>query len=256
MYLHNLALKAAIDSVYSTYLPKGMHPFTYISLEITPTHLDVNVHPTKHEVHFLYEDEIIDKIKRRIELKLLGSNTSRTFYKQLRLPGITNPDMEDNENIAILKNIDKERMNKDRVRTDSKEQKLDKFLLQKQILYQEANNLNSTSFSRIEDESFKINAARKSGVLLTSIKQMQENVDRRLNVMLRKILKDLVFVGIVNQTYALFQYDTKLYLCNTSKFWYVSEHIATFTYSQFLLYFFFFFKHNFRKFINIFYKVK
>ncbi|XP_018791900.1 PREDICTED: DNA mismatch repair protein Mlh1 [Bactrocera latifrons] len=212
------ALKAAVDNIYSTYLPKGMHPFTYISLEITPTHLDVNVHPTKHEVHFLYEDEIIDKIKRRIELKLLGSNTTRTFYKQLRLPGISNIDMEDNENEASLKNFDKERMDKDRVRTDSKEQKLDKFLLQKPIPNQEVNNSNSTSFTHIEDESFKINTARKSELLLTSIKQMQENVERRLNVMLRKILKDLVFVGIVNEAYALFQYDTKLYLCNTSKF--------------------------------------
>lgn len=207
-----------------------MHPFSYISLEITPTHLDVNVHPTKHEVHFLYEDEIIDKIKRRIELKLLGSNTSRTFYKQLRLPGIINPDMEDNENEALLKIFDKERMDKDRVRTDSKEQKLDKFLLQKPNPHQEVKNLNSTSFAHIKNGSFKTNAARKSEVLLTSIKQMQENVERRLNVMLRKILKDLVFVGIVNQTYALFQYDTKLYLCNTSKFWYVSMHVATLIY--------------------------
>ncbi|XP_011184409.2 DNA mismatch repair protein Mlh1 [Zeugodacus cucurbitae] len=214
--VESIALKAAIDNVYSTYLPKGMHPFTYISLEITPTHLDVNVHPTKHEVHFLYEDEIIDKIKRRIELKLLGSNTSRTFYKQLRLPGVTDPDMEDSENVTILKNVDKERMDKDRVRTDSKEQKMDKFILQKPN--EKESDFNTTSFDRIEDESFKVNTTRKSGVLLTSIKQMQGNVERRLNVVLRKILKDLVFVGTVDQTYALFQHETKLYLCNTSKF--------------------------------------
>ncbi|CAD7012916.1 DNA mismatch repair protein Mlh1 [Ceratitis capitata] len=209
------ALKAAIDSIYSTYLPKGMHPFTYISLEITPTHLDVNVHPTKHEVHFLYEDEIIDKIKRRIELKLLGSNTSRTFYKQLRLPGINNPDVDDKSG-TNLKNNDKERLDKDRVRTDSKEQKLEKFLLQK-CLPKTVTNLNSKNNDNDGDETLSRSSKRKSG-LLTSIKEMQDNIDRRLNIRLRRTLKELVFVGIVDETYALFQQDTKLYLCNTCKF--------------------------------------
>lgn len=72
-----------MDQVYSLYLPKGMHPFLYISLMIDPKNVDVNVHPTKHEVHFLHEDAIIDKIKTVIELKLTGCNASRIFYTQV-----------------------------------------------------------------------------------------------------------------------------------------------------------------------------
>lgn len=205
-----------------------MHPFIYISLEMAPTQLDVNVHPTKHEVHFLYEDEIVDKIKRRIELKLLGSNTARTFYKQLRLPGLSSSE-HDNEETEV-KNKDKERNDKDRVRTDSKEQKLEKFLLQKQASGQTTKS-NSTSFSDMTDESLCVGTSRKSKVQLTSVKQMQDNIERRLNIMLRKTLKEIVFVGIVDQTYALFQQETKLFLCNTSKFWYVfsSNYIYHFT---------------------------
>ncbi|PIK36731.1 hypothetical protein BSL78_26435 [Apostichopus japonicus] len=76
------SLRKAIEAVYSTYLPKGMHPFLYLSLEISPQNVDVNVHPTKHEVHFLHEDDIIEDIQKMIEQKLLGCNSSRTYFAQ------------------------------------------------------------------------------------------------------------------------------------------------------------------------------
>lgn len=72
-----------MEQVYALYLPKGMHPFLYLSLKIDPRNVDVNVHPTKHEVHFLHEDAIVDKIKNAIELKLTGCNASRIFYTQV-----------------------------------------------------------------------------------------------------------------------------------------------------------------------------
>ena len=55
------------------------------SLEIASQNVDVNVHPTKHEVHFLHEDAIIENVQEAIETKLLGSNQSRTYYTQVRL---------------------------------------------------------------------------------------------------------------------------------------------------------------------------
>lgn len=72
-------LKRACEYVYSLYLPKHTHPFVYLSLELPPEQLDVNVHPTKREVHFLHEQEIIDAVSQAIETQLKGSNTSRTF---------------------------------------------------------------------------------------------------------------------------------------------------------------------------------
>lgn len=72
-----------MDQVYSTYLAKNTHPFVYISLELDPGTVDVNVHPTKHEVHFLNEDQIVDIIASAIEKKLLGTNNSRVFYTQV-----------------------------------------------------------------------------------------------------------------------------------------------------------------------------
>lgn len=80
------AIKKAIEQTYSTFLPKGGHPFTYLSLDIDPQRVDVNVHPTKRKVNFLNEDEIIEEICSTVRLKLSQVDTSRTFLTQSLLP--------------------------------------------------------------------------------------------------------------------------------------------------------------------------
>ncbi|CAB0000688.1 unnamed protein product [Nesidiocoris tenuis] len=77
------ALKKAVEQEYSIHLPSGGHPFVYLSLTLDPKNVDVNVHPTKHEVHFLHEDEIIESARKAVEAKLLGANRSRVFYTQV-----------------------------------------------------------------------------------------------------------------------------------------------------------------------------
>lgn len=85
------AIKKAIEQTYSAYLPKGGHPFVYLSLDIDPQRVDVNVHPTKREVNFLNEDEIIECICNNIREKLAQVDTSRTFTTQSLLPHSTRP---------------------------------------------------------------------------------------------------------------------------------------------------------------------
>lgn len=80
------AIKKAIEQTYANFLPKGGHPFTYLSLDIDPQRVDVNVHPTKREVNFLNEDEIIEEICGTIRLRLSQVDTSRTFLTQSLLP--------------------------------------------------------------------------------------------------------------------------------------------------------------------------
>lgn len=75
-------IKKAIEQTYSTFLPKNGHPFVYLSLEIDPQRVDVNVHPTKREVNFLNEDEIIQAICENIRDKLAAVDASRTFTTQ------------------------------------------------------------------------------------------------------------------------------------------------------------------------------
>lgn len=89
--VESTAIKKAVEQTYSTFLPKGGHPFLYLSLEIDPKRVDVNVHPTKREVNFLNEDEIIESICSEISLRLSTVDTSRTFTTQSLLPGANTP---------------------------------------------------------------------------------------------------------------------------------------------------------------------
>jgi DNA mismatch repair protein MLH1 len=82
------AIRKAIDATYSTFLPKGGHPFVYLSIDIEPQRVDVNVHPTKREVNFLHEDEIIERIVTAIQEQLAAVDTSRSYVlTQTLLPG-------------------------------------------------------------------------------------------------------------------------------------------------------------------------
>ncbi|KAK3294783.1 histidine kinase-like ATPase [Chaetomium fimeti] len=82
-------IRKAIEQTYSAFLPKNGHPFVYLNLEIDPHRVDVNVHPTKREVNFLNEDEIIQAICEHIRSKLAAVDASRTFLTQSLLPGGT-----------------------------------------------------------------------------------------------------------------------------------------------------------------------
>ena len=56
----------------------------------------MNVHPTKKEVHFLYEDRVVEGIISAFQSVLENANSSRTFYTQVLLPGASKPNEQGN----------------------------------------------------------------------------------------------------------------------------------------------------------------
>uniref|UniRef100_H2ZDT3 DNA mismatch repair protein S5 domain-containing protein n=1 Tax=Ciona savignyi TaxID=51511 RepID=H2ZDT3_CIOSA len=119
-------LKKALDSLYQTYLPKGGHPFVYLSLEMPANNLDVNVHPTKHEVHFLHEGTVVESVEKQVEAALLSCDSSRTFYMQKLLPTANTETTQ--KPTTTSKDKPQRVYDHQLVRTDSKLQKLDAFL--------------------------------------------------------------------------------------------------------------------------------
>jgi len=80
-------IRRCVEQVYLDYLPKGSHPFLYLNLTFPPANLDVNVHPTKNEVRFMDEEQVVDFIEDSIGGVLKGANSSRSFLMQTLLPG-------------------------------------------------------------------------------------------------------------------------------------------------------------------------
>uniref|UniRef100_A0A5K3F3E6 DNA_mis_repair domain-containing protein n=1 Tax=Mesocestoides corti TaxID=53468 RepID=A0A5K3F3E6_MESCO len=90
------SIKRAVEAAYAALLPhraaqlcigqarasaasSAASLFVYLSLELPTTSLDVNVHPTKAQVHFLHEDEVITCVRDAIEHFLLRSSGSRSL---------------------------------------------------------------------------------------------------------------------------------------------------------------------------------
>ena len=92
----NNTIKKALEQCYINYLPKQTHPFIYLSISLDPTTLDVNVHPTKREVVFLHEEEIISALVKCVGETLTSSNNSRHYDTHIQVPLTNFSSLHDN----------------------------------------------------------------------------------------------------------------------------------------------------------------
>ncbi|CAG8498812.1 19091_t:CDS:10 [Rhizophagus irregularis] len=225
--VENSSLKKAIESIYTTYLPKNTHPFAYLSLEINPQNVDVNVHPTKREVRFLNEDEVIAAVGDAIQESLAGANSSRTFLTQTLLPGAES--IETNTNLAenSIKKSGVKVLNYKLVRTDSRVQTLDDFcnpdntfnMQPKDNPKKGNNNFPNSSKNIVNSNVGSSNLKRKRerfDVRLTSILTLRKRLKEIEHKGLTELLANHTFVGCVDDslTLALVQHQTKLYMVN------------------------------------------
>lgn len=70
-------VSAALERGYGTFLPPGRHPVAALGVTLSPTFLDVNVHPRKTEIKFLHERAIFAGVQEAVEMVVqhLGPGT-------------------------------------------------------------------------------------------------------------------------------------------------------------------------------------
>jgi DNA mismatch repair protein MutL len=84
--IQDRSLGHAVAEAYHTLLPTGRHPVALIFLEMDPTDVDVNVHPTKREVKFRNGRQVFGTVQRAVRRTLVERapvsallHTSRTW---------------------------------------------------------------------------------------------------------------------------------------------------------------------------------
>ncbi|WP_212935305.1 DNA mismatch repair endonuclease MutL [Bacillus hominis] len=66
-YVRNYTLMKAVQQGYHTLLPVGRYPIGFLSIEMDPMLVDVNVHPAKLEVRFSKEQELLQLIEKTLQ---------------------------------------------------------------------------------------------------------------------------------------------------------------------------------------------
>ena len=216
----SINIRKAIEQTYSTFLPKGGHPFTYLSLEIDPQRVDVNVHPTKREVNFLSEDEIIEKICNDIRVKLANVDTSRTFMTQTLLPGARVPQGETSPDVgggATTSNgtnaTPKQRPYENNlVRTDAKLRKITTML--PPSTFRQSTETPGPADSQPGDMEYEYSDREAVTCRLHTIKELRAEVRDDMHNELTEIFAGHTFVGVVDERrrLAAIQGGVKLFL--------------------------------------------
>ena len=223
--VESTAIKRAIEQTYSSFLPKGGHPFAYIDLEIEPHRVDVNVHPTKREVNFLNEDEIIECICQKIKSNLTQVDSSRTFLTQTLLPGVRtmepaprDPESTDAEGRtpktpATMKKPYEHNL----VRTDSKVRKITSMLSPAVHNTTEAETTSSVLDEGMQYETTDREPLR---IALTSVKNLRASVRSAMHNALTETIASHTYVGLVDERRRItaIQSGVKLYLVDYGMF--------------------------------------
>ncbi|KAJ5340798.1 hypothetical protein N7541_009922 [Penicillium brevicompactum] len=234
--VESTALKRAIEQTYSSFLPKGGHPFVYLDLEIEPHRVDVNVHPTKREVNFLNEDEIIELVCTEIRSKLAEVDSSRTFLTQSLLPGVPTIESlqadqdasnevpgEGSKGTAVPKTpaTAKRPYENNLIRTDSKVRKITAMLSPAIASPRDPSNpdapteTTNPATSKLDDGlQYETTDRQPIKIALASIKGLRASVRSDIHNSLTEMFASHTYVGLVDERrrLAAIQFGVKLYL--------------------------------------------
>ena len=110
-YVRSKVILDAISEGYKSLIPINKHAVCFLNIEINPSKIDVNIHPTKLEIKFENEQEIYIQLRDHIRSSLLRSHLIgkyETFEKKEYVISKEKEKSSDDINKGILNNLEKE----------------------------------------------------------------------------------------------------------------------------------------------------
>ncbi|SCU81965.1 LADA_0C02124g1_1 [Lachancea dasiensis] len=240
-------IRRALNQVYGSFLAKGNKPFIFLSIRIRPDWVDVNVHPTKREVRFLRDEEIVERLASQLEDTLSKVDTTRSFKTTSIFTsnpvsvreGLGQPHSQLLNNMPVTpRNNKMHRQDNKLIRIDASQNKITSYLKSAEYSPTTAHQTRDTAISQdsggspqlsnIVNEKDSITpstnhdkksiytmlAKGKTDVNLSSIKTLRKLVDSETDQKLTNTFANLTYVGIVDEQrrLATFQYGLGLFL--------------------------------------------
>ena len=84
--VRNNAINRTINDSYHSYKPDNRYPITVLHIEVDPSVIDVNIHPTKMDIKFSKMDTLLSLLQKIIKDNI----TDRNFIPKVEVPNKTN----------------------------------------------------------------------------------------------------------------------------------------------------------------------
>ena len=101
--VRNSSINKAINDAYHTYKPDNRYPIVVINIEVDPSQIDVNIHPTKMDIKFSKLEELQNLIVKEIKKHL----DTKTLIPKIETAIVVNNFMDEYQEQPVKKEIEK-----------------------------------------------------------------------------------------------------------------------------------------------------
>jgi DNA mismatch repair protein MLH1 len=229
------SLRRALEAAYTTVMPKAAKPWVYLDIRLPLDHVDVNVHPTKKEVRFLHEEELIDALREAVEARLVASNSTRTFVQKKLSGGEGGPFASEQktrgvgeaaEGGAVAAPEKKTYYQPQKlVRTDAKATRIEAFMMPSKAPSaagakrgaEEAGLDGSGALIQPQTQASRQRVHENDNACeLSSVKEVLEGFSRQGHSQLAEVLRQHTYIGVADERRIMLQHQTKLYLLDVT----------------------------------------
>lgn len=232
-------LKRALEATYAALYSKASRFWAFLDLRLPAAHVDVNVHPTKSEVAFLHETEVVDAARDAVEALLASGHDARSFSRAAAPSAVksTPPDAGGAAAMPGDGSTQRAKAGGDHklIRTDHRSTSLQPFLSSNPLNDQPSAAAIAGSarrrgalkrgFNAVDVAELGADRDARAGGLIThmpnppllddaALRALVDAVEREAHTALTRVVREHTWVGALDGRTALVQSGTRLYMAD------------------------------------------